>query len=58
MSESWTYNTPPGTASTGAQITIVALVFTALSLVIMLLRLYVRVIMLKAAGAGMLRASG
>ncbi|KAK6211537.1 Integral membrane protein [Colletotrichum higginsianum IMI 349063] len=51
MSESWTYNTPPGTASTGAQITIVALVFTALSLVIMLLRLYVRVIMLKAAGA-------
>ncbi|TQN64105.1 Satratoxin biosynthesis SC1 cluster protein 4, partial [Colletotrichum shisoi] len=51
MSESWTYNAPPGTASSGAQITIVALVFTALSLVIMLLRLYVRVIMLKASGA-------
>ncbi|KAJ0308675.1 hypothetical protein COL516b_003219 [Colletotrichum fioriniae] len=51
MSESWTYNTPPGTPSTGPQITAIALVFTALSLIIMMLRLYVRVIMLKAAGS-------
>ncbi|GKT65573.1 integral membrane protein [Colletotrichum tofieldiae] len=51
MSESWTYNTPPGTETTGAQITAIALVFSALSMIIMILRLYVRVIMLKAAGA-------
>ncbi|OHF00947.1 integral membrane protein [Colletotrichum orchidophilum] len=51
MSESWTYNTPPGTLSTGPQITAIALAFTALSLIILMLRLYVRVIMLKAAGS-------
>ncbi|OLN97806.1 hypothetical protein CCHL11_02487 [Colletotrichum chlorophyti] len=51
MSESWTYNTPPGTPSTGPMITTVALVFSALSLVIMSLRLYVRIGMLKATGA-------
>ncbi|KAF9873443.1 integral membrane protein [Colletotrichum karsti] len=51
MSESWTYNTPPGTDSDGPRITAIALVFTALSLVIMSLRLYVRLGMLKAAGS-------
>ncbi|KAL0933845.1 uncharacterized protein CTRU02_210644 [Colletotrichum truncatum] len=51
MSESWTYHTPPGTESTGPTITAVALAFTALSLIIMSLRLYVRMGMLKAAGS-------
>ncbi|KAK1964487.1 hypothetical protein LY78DRAFT_659311 [Colletotrichum sublineola] len=50
MDTPWTYNTPPGTETTGVKITTVALVFTALSLVVMSMRLYVRVIMLKAAG--------
>ncbi|EFQ34533.1 integral membrane protein [Colletotrichum graminicola] len=50
MDTPWTYNTPPGTETSGVQITTVALAFTAMSLVVMSLRLYVRVIMLHAAG--------
>ncbi|KAK1981822.1 integral membrane protein [Colletotrichum cereale] len=51
MDAPWTYNTTPGTETTGVQITTIALVFTALSLIVMCLRLYVRVIMLNAAGS-------
>ncbi|KAF6797572.1 integral membrane protein [Colletotrichum sojae] len=51
MSDSWTYHTPPGTESTGPTITAIALAFSALSLVIMCMRLYVRLVMLKAAGS-------
>ncbi|KAK2049428.1 integral membrane protein [Colletotrichum somersetense] len=50
MDTPWTYNTPPGTETSGVQITTIALVFTALSLAMMSMRLYVRVIMLNAAG--------
>ncbi|KAK1590466.1 uncharacterized protein LY79DRAFT_659512 [Colletotrichum navitas] len=50
MDAPWTYNTPPGTETSGVHIATVALVLTAMSLVIMSMRLYVRVIMLNAAG--------
>ncbi|KAK1995410.1 hypothetical protein LX36DRAFT_713170 [Colletotrichum falcatum] len=50
MDTPWTYNTPPGTDTDGVQITTIALVFTAMSLVVLSLRLYVRVMMLNATG--------
>ncbi|TEA16461.1 Satratoxin biosynthesis SC1 cluster protein 4 [Colletotrichum sidae] len=51
MSESWTYNTPPGTETTGPMITIVAVVFSGFSLMMVGMRLYVRMVILKAAGS-------
>ncbi|KAF0327441.1 hypothetical protein K4K61_011908 [Colletotrichum sp. SAR11_59] len=47
----WTYNTLPGADTDGPKIATIAIVFTALSLVIMALRLYVRMVMLKATGS-------
>jgi hypothetical protein len=49
---SWTFNTPDGVANGGPQITAVAVVFTALSFMFLLLRFYVRGFMLKAFGPG------
>jgi hypothetical protein len=48
----WTFNTPDGVANGGPQITAVAVVFTALSFMFLLLRFYVRGFMLKAFGPG------
>jgi hypothetical protein len=48
----WTYNTPDGVPNDGPHITAVAIVFTAMSLSILLLRFYVRGVMIKAIGAG------
>ncbi|KAF3030340.1 hypothetical protein E8E11_000426 [Didymella keratinophila] len=48
----WTYNTPDSVPNDKPQITAVAIVFTAMSLSILLLRFYVRGIMIKAIGAG------
>ncbi|GKT51162.1 satratoxin biosynthesis SC1 cluster protein 4 [Colletotrichum spaethianum] len=53
MSEPWTYNSPPGTETTGPRITAIALVFSSLSFIIVSMRLYVRMIMLKAFGPGL-----
>jgi hypothetical protein len=49
----WTYNTPDDVPNEGPQITAVAIALTAMSLVVLLLRFYVRVCMIKAIGAGM-----
>jgi hypothetical protein len=49
----WTYNTADDVENRGPQITAVAIVLTSASLGISLLRLYVRVWMIKAIGAGM-----
>ncbi|KAI6778724.1 uncharacterized protein J7T54_000758 [Emericellopsis cladophorae] len=51
MAESWTYNTPPGTPSDGPMIAGLASAFTAFSLVVLLLRIYVRTVFVKAMGA-------
>jgi hypothetical protein len=48
----WTYNTADGVANDGPLISIVAIVFTALSLTMLLLRFYVRGYMIKAVGVG------
>jgi hypothetical protein len=48
----WTYNTIDGVANDGPQITAVAIALTSASLGALLLRLYVRVWMIKAIGAG------
>ncbi len=48
----WTYNTPEGVANDGLYISAVALILTAVSLVLLLLRLHVRGRMLKSIGAG------
>jgi hypothetical protein len=48
----WTYNTADGVANDGPQITAVAIALTSASLGTLLLRLYVRVWMIKAIGAG------
>lgn len=48
----WTYNTPDGVANDGPQISAVAIVFTSVSLLVLLLRFYVRGCMVKAIGAG------
>lgn len=48
----WTYNTPDDVANDGPQISAIAIAFTILSLSILALRLYVRVWMVKAVGAG------
>lgn len=49
----WTYNTLEGTASEGPRITAIALTVTILALIALLLRLYVRTLIVKAVGAGM-----
>jgi hypothetical protein len=51
----WTYNTADDVENGGPHIAAVAIVLTAASLGISLLRLYVRVWMIKAIGAGMYR---
>ncbi|KAG9256536.1 uncharacterized protein F5Z01DRAFT_697220 [Emericellopsis atlantica] len=51
MAGSWTYNTPPSAPSDGPMIAGLALAFTALSLVVLLLRIYVRTVFVKARGA-------
>jgi hypothetical protein len=48
----WTYNTADSVANDGPQITAVAIALTSASLSFLLLRLYVRVWMIKAIGAG------
>ena len=50
----WTYNTRDDTPSDGIQITAIAIVFTSLALVALILRLYVRAWLVKAVGAGRL----
>ena len=49
----WTYNTADSVANDGPLITGVAIALTATSLSVLLLRLYVRLWMIKATGAGM-----
>jgi hypothetical protein len=48
----WTYNTPDDAENDGPQITAIAIVFTAVSLLVLSLRFYVRGYMIKAIGAG------
>lgn len=48
----WTYNALDGVPNDGPLITAVAIIFTMLSLSILLLRFYVRGVMIKAIGAG------
>jgi len=48
----WTYNTPDDIANEGPQITAIAIVFTAVSLLVLTLRFYVRGCITKAIGAG------
>ncbi|KAI1047851.1 hypothetical protein LB505_012265 [Fusarium chuoi] len=48
----WTYNAPSGSPTDGPQITSIAVVFTAVALLTVLLRVYVRGFMLKSVGAG------
>jgi len=48
----WTYNTPDDVANEGPQITAIAIVFTAVSLLVLTLRFYVRGCITKAIGAG------
>ena len=48
----WAYNTADNVANDGPLISIVAVVFTALSLAMLLLRFYVRGYMIKAIGVG------
>ena len=48
----WTYNTADDVPNDGPQIAAVAIALTAMSSVILLLRFYVRVCMIKAVGAG------
>ncbi|KAI4679112.1 uncharacterized protein J4E88_006405 [Alternaria novae-zelandiae] len=47
----WTYNTPDDIANEGPQITAIAIVFTAVSLLVLTLRFYVRGCITKAIGA-------
>ncbi|KAH7021449.1 uncharacterized protein B0I36DRAFT_377295 [Microdochium trichocladiopsis] len=47
---SWTYNTPEGTPNDGPKLTAIATVFTVLSFLILVLRFYVRGVMIKAIG--------
>ncbi|KLO82552.1 integral membrane protein PTH11 [Fusarium fujikuroi] len=47
----WTYNAPSGSSTDGPQITSIAVVFTAVALLTVLLRVYVRGFMLKSVGA-------
>jgi hypothetical protein len=48
----WTYNTPDDVPNDGPQITAIAIVFTAVSFLVLTLRFYVRGCMIKAIGAG------
>ena len=48
----WTYNTPDDIANEGPQITAIAIIFTAVSLLVLTLRFYVRGCITKAIGAG------
>lgn len=48
----WTYNVPGDPPTTGPQITSLAIVFTAVALLTVSLRVYVRGFMLKAFGVG------
>jgi len=48
----WTYNTPEGIPNDGPKLTAIATVFTTLSFMILLLRFYVRGMMIKAIGSG------
>lgn len=50
----WTYNTADNVANDGPLISMVAIVFTTLSLAILLLRFYVRGYMIKSFGVGKL----
>jgi hypothetical protein len=50
----WTYNTKDHVANDGPQITAVAIVFTTMSFLVLMLRFYVRACMVKAVGAGTL----
>jgi hypothetical protein len=50
----WTYNTADNVANDGPLISMVAIVLTALSLAMLLLRFYVRGYMIKAVGVGKL----
>lgn len=49
----WTYNTPDGVANDGPHLSAVAISFTGVSLIILLLRFYVRGVMIKTIGSGM-----
>lgn len=48
----WAYNTPEGTPNNGSMIASIALAVTALSLVALCLRIYVRTRIAKAVGLG------
>jgi hypothetical protein len=48
----WTYNTRDDVPNDGPQVAAIAIVFTAVSLAILSLRIYVRGFMIKAFGAG------
>lgn len=48
----WTYNAPDGAPTSGPQISSLAIVFTAVALLVVLMRVYVRGFMVKAFGAG------
>jgi hypothetical protein len=48
----WAYNVPDGTPNKGPMIAGVCLTFTALSLILVIMRLYVRLMIVKAPGKG------
>lgn len=48
----WTHNASPDVPTQGPQISALAIVFTAVALIVVLLRLYVRAILVKAIGTG------
>ncbi|KAI0836945.1 hypothetical protein F5Y06DRAFT_305010 [Hypoxylon sp. FL0890] len=47
---SWTYNTPEGTVTAGPEITAIAITFTGFSLILVCLRMYVRIWIVKGFG--------
>jgi hypothetical protein len=49
----WTYNAPEDAPTSGPQISSLAIVFTAVALLVVIMRVYVRGFMVKAFGAGM-----
>lgn len=48
----WTYNAPDGAPTSGPQISSLAIVFTSVALLVVIMRVYVRGFMVKAFGAG------
>lgn len=55
---SWVYNTPSGTPTDGPTLAGVGLAMTGLALITVLLRLYVRLLLIKAVGWGESNSAG